>query len=398
LHHKPSLRIVLSIAAAEASAHPVEIVPYSRAHRQAVDGLNARLAEAGSEWRFTPRERPQSAEDLPAWKESFVAVGDGEVGGGYILIHRQFFLDGRPLDVGCLQLPVSLGEVDSDFAHVSVALLFDAIRRSPLLYSLGLGSEDTQFGRLLTAAHWRHVTVPFYFSVKSGNRFARNIRLPAEKRVMQRALRILGHSRLAGVAIRIRRAISSTRTSRTPEEVERWSLSADFDDFADDVFAANVKAYGFVADRRMSALRQLYPPEDGRYLRLTVEDNDRVVGWALVLDTQMIRDKHFGDLRVGSIADCFSAPADTDAVIAVADAFLTQRGVDVIVSNQLHPRWCQALEATGYEAGPSNFFFYYSEELAEQFDSADGRTEGMHINRGDGEGPGNLLGTAATAP
>lgn len=374
-----------------ASTHPVEIVLYSRAHRQAVDGLNARLAEGGSEWRFPPRERPPSAEDLPVWKESYVAVGDGEVCGGYILIHRQFFLDGRPLDVVCLQLPVSLGEVDSAFAHVSVALLLDAIRRCPHLYSLGLGAEDAQFARLLAAARWRHVTVPFYFSVKSGNRFARNIHLPAGKAVEQAALRVLGHSRLAGVALRIRRTLRSAQGSRARAAAERWRQRADFDDFADDVFAANVMSYGLVADRRMSAVRQLYPPQDGRYLRLTVEENDRVIGWALVLDTKMTRNRHFGDMRVGSIVDCFSAPADAHAVISVADAFLTQRGVDIVVSNQLHPQWCQALEAAGYEAGPSNFLFYYSEELAERLDSSEKWTERIHINRGDGEGPGQLL-------
>jgi hypothetical protein len=369
----------------------VEIVPYSPAHHQAVERLNARLAEAGSEWQFPPRERPSSAEELAVWEEAFVAMAEGEVCcGGYILKHQQFFLSGLPLDVGSLQLPVSLGDVDSEFAHVSVALLFDAIRRSPHLYSLGLGSEESKFARLLAAARWRHMTVPFYFSVKSGNRFARNIRLPAERAVVQRALRALGHARLAGVALRARRAFGPSRRAANRAASIVWREHSDFEDFADDLFAASVEAYGLVADRRTRALRRLYPAEEERYVRLAVEENGRVVGWAVVLDTQMSDDKYFGDMRVGSIADCFAAPDDAHAVVSAADEFLSRRKVDIVVSNQLHPQWCAALTAAGYESGPSNFFFYFSEELGERLDTTADWEQNVHLNRGDGEGPAHL--------
>jgi hypothetical protein len=368
----------------------VEIVPYGSAHRVAVDRLNAGLAEAGSEWQFAPRERPAAAQDLAVWEESFLAVEEPDVCGGYILKHQQFFLDGNPLEVASLQLPVSLGEVNSEFAHVSVALLFDAIRRNPLLYSLGLGSEETKFARLLAAARWRHVTVPFYFSVKSANRFARNIRLPAGSAAVQRALRLLGHTRLAGVALRVRRALAAAPDSRARSASAGWSERPDFDEFADDLFAANVDAYGFVADRRLHALRRLYPPDEPRYLRVMVERDDRVIGWALVLDTQMTDDKYFGGMRVGSIADCFASLDDAYAVVWAADEFLAQRGVDIVVSNQLHPKWGEALTAAGYESGPSNFFFYFSEELAAALDGSADWEQKAHLNRGDGEGPAHL--------
>lgn len=368
----------------------MEIVPYSPAHHQAVDRLNARLAEAGSEWQFPPRERPPSAEELGVWEESFVAVAEGEVCGGYILKHQQFFVEGSPVDVGSLQLPVSLGEVDSEFAHVSVALLFDAIRRSPYLYSLGLGSEETKFARLLVAARWRHVTVPFYFSVKSGNRFARNIRLPANRAVAQRALRVLGHARLAGPVFRARQALGSFQQQSTRAASSTWRESSDFNDFADDLFAANMKAYSFVADRHTRVLRRLYPADEDRYLRLVVERDDRAIGWALVLDTQMTEDKYFGEMRVGSIADSFAAPDDAYAVVSAADEFLARRGVDIVVSNQLHPHWCDALKTAGYESGPSNFFFYFSEDLDQRLAALPDWERNIHLNRGDGEGPAHL--------
>ena len=368
---------------------PVEIVPYSSAHHRAIESFNAKLAHAGSEWQFRPAERPPSADALAVWNESFVAIADGEICGGYVLKHQQFFLDGRPLDVGGLQLPVSLGEIDSRFAHVSVALLFDAIRRSPYLYSLGLGSEETRLARLLAAANWRHVAVPFYFSVKSANRFARNIRLP-DRAVAKIALRILGYTGLAGLAFRVRRALRPPGDRPTGTAAAAWRQQPDFNGFADELFAANAEAYGLLADRRMRALRELYPAEEPRFLRLRVEQGDRAIGWALVLDSHMNDNKYFGKMRVGSIADCFAAPDDAYAVVSAADEFLSGRGVDLVVSNQLHPKWCQALETAGYESGPSNFFFYFSEDLAERLDSSPDWERNIHLNRGDGEGPTHL--------
>ena len=145
----------------------MEIVRYSTEHRDAVARMNGKLAAAGSEWQFPAEERPHDADQRPIWNDSFVAVEAGEAYGGYILKHQRFFLEGRPLEVGNLQLPVSLGQFDAAFARVSAALLIDVLRRSPLCYSIGLGSEETQFAKLLSAAGWGHVAVPFHFSVKS---------------------------------------------------------------------------------------------------------------------------------------------------------------------------------------------------------------------------------------
>lgn len=371
----------------------LQIVSYSPAHREAVERLNARLAEAGSRWSFPARERPGGAEELPAWDESFVAVDGSEAYGGYILKHRRFFLEGRPVDLGALQMPLSLGEVDSAYGHVSVALLIDAVRRSPYLYSLGLGSEETQYARLLTAAGWRHITVPFFFDVKSANRFAREIRLPAGNARLQKALRVLGRARLARTALAVRRlVVTRSGRRRTSAEAVTSEELGDFDRSADDVFSAGAGAYVLVADRGRQALRRIFPTTETGLIRLAIRRGREVIGWAVVVDAQMRDNKYFGNMRVGSIADCFAAPRDADLVVAAADAFLTRRGVDIVVSNQLHPVWSDALKAAGYEEGPSNFFFYFSQELADRLDAIPGWRDGVHLNRGDGEGPGHLMG------
>lgn len=368
----------------------IEFVPYSPARHAAVVRFNARLAAGGSEWQFPPHERPQDADGLPTWTESFVAADGDEVYAGYIFKHQRFLLEGEPFDVCHLQLPLSLGQVDGEFAQVSAALIFDVIRRSSYVFSLGLGAEDTQFAKLLTAAGWRHLTVPFHFSVKVPNRFAREIRLPPDRARLQRVLRLLGQLRLAGLAFRVRRlAASRGRPPRATyghvHEVPR------FESFADELFEAHAASYALVADRRAATLQLLYPEEEQeRYLRVVVESGGAIVGWAVVLDTRMRGDKYFGDLRVGTLADCFAAPENAGAMVAAVDDFLSRRGVDVVVSNQLHPAWCDALEAAGYESGPSNFYFYFSEGLAERAAEVPDWQRGTHLNRGDGEGPGHL--------
>jgi hypothetical protein len=369
----------------------MEIIPYSTAHREAVDRMNAKLSAAGSEWRFPAEDPPVGDEQLPVWTESFVAVQGEEAYGGYILKHQRFFIRGRPLELGDLQLPLSLGQVDSAFSHVSAALLIDVLRRSPHCYALGLGSEETQFAKLLAAAGWRHVVVPFYFSVKSTNRFARNIRLPSGRARLQMVLRVLGHLRLAGAALRLRQSLHSRSRSdsgRATNELARQVPR--FDDFASELFLEHASSYSLVGDRRAAALSCLYPEEEARFIRLAVERDGRAIGWAVLLDTRMSDDKYFGDMRVGSLVDCFAAPSDAPAVVATADDFLTGRGVDLVASNQLHPSWCEALEGAGYQQGPSNFYFYFSEALAEELAGVPDWQRGVHMNRGDGEGPTNL--------
>jgi hypothetical protein len=369
----------------------IEIVTYSNTYRAAVDRMNMKLSAAGSEWQFPAEERPHDADELPIWMESFIAVENDDAYGGYLLKHQRFFVQGRPYEVGDLQLPLSLGQVDTAFSHVSAALLIDVLRRSPLCYSLGLGSPDSQFAKLLAAAGWKHMAVPFYFSVKSPNRFAKSIRLSADRVRTQRILRLLGSLRLAGSAFWLRRALQSRSSRReNGQSYDSMQEVSGFGASADELFAAHNSAYSLVGDRRAAPLNSLYPEDEPKYIRVSVEKQGRVVGWAVLLDTEMHDDKHFGNLRLGTLVDCFAAVEDAPAVVAAADDVLTGRGVDLVVSNQLHPEWCEALAHTGYELGPSNFFFYYSEELAEVLSHVPAWEMGLHMNRGDGEGPSHL--------
>jgi hypothetical protein len=75
-------------------------------------------------------------------------------------------------------------------------------------------------------------------------------------------------------------------------------------------------------------------------------------------------------------------------VIRAATHVLERRGVDLIVSNQLHAAWGDALRAAGFRQGASNFLLAVSPALAA---SAGGAGAGeFHVNRGDGAGPIHL--------
>jgi hypothetical protein len=98
--------------------------------------------------------------------------------------------------------------------------------------------------------------------------------------------------------------------------------------------------------------------------------------------------KQFGDLRVGTIVDCLAPPEDAAVVVRTATRVLEERGVDLIVSNQLHQTWSRALAAAGFRQAPTNFLLAMSPALAARMENHGDRE--IHMNRGDGDGPIHL--------
>jgi hypothetical protein len=144
------------------------------------------------------------------------------------------------------------------------------------------------------------------------------------------------------------------------------------------------------AVRDARVLNTLYPPDDTRFIKLKILDGRRVAGWAVLLDTVMADDKYFGNMRVGSIVDCLALPEEANTVMYAAAQFLEDRGVDLLLSNQNHPAWCEGLKMTGFVEGPSNFFFVASKALSQLLNEIDPAGTAIHLNRGDGDGPIHL--------
>jgi hypothetical protein len=134
----------------------------------------------------------------------------------------------------------------------------------------------------------------------------------------------------------------------------------------------------------------LYPAGSDRFIRLRVDERGAAVGWAVLLDTPMSGHPYFGNLRVGSIVDCLAAPEAAGAVVEHAVRVLTDRGVDLVVTNQAAACWRNALQRAGFLPGPSRVLFAASPALARHLPPGQDGLSQFHLNRGDGDGPINL--------
>jgi hypothetical protein len=183
-------------------------------------------------------------------------------------------------------------------------------------------------------------------------------------------------------------ALQRLRSKARDRSVSHAVVDA-FDAWADEVWERSRARYRLIASRTREMLTALYAHERP-FIRMRVDRGGSTIGWAVALDTQMRGSKYFGNLRVGSIVDVMALPEDAAAVVQAATAELESRGVDLIVSNQLHRAWTSALEGAGFLSGPSNFIFAMSKPLADQLQPSDAAFGQIHVNRGDGDGPVNL--------
>jgi hypothetical protein len=350
----------------------IEIRPFSAEWRNAVREFNGRLDARMTAPGMRLPEDPQ-AEMLPG-SESWLALENGTVRGGYTLRPQQFSFRGEMRRVAHYRLPVSEGIIDKRYALVGSLLLRSALQKEPLLYALGMGGPQQPLPRMLQAMGWGMSSVPFYFRVAHPARFLRQIRAARGSRWLAALMDFAAATGAGWMGIL---AIQRLRT--------RWAGPAafkevaDFGGWADEVWDATRRAYGMIAVRNTEALRQLYPESNARFLRI-----QSAAGWSVLLDSAMQDDQYFGDLRVGTIVDCLAKPKFAGRVIHEARVYLERRGVDLIVSNQGHPVWTQALRSDGFFEGPSNFLFAASPALC-----AVGIDE-WHVNRGDGDGPVHL--------
>jgi hypothetical protein len=348
----------------------IRIVPYTAGHVAAVREFNQRLIQ--------DLQFPETPD--PGWlpgMELFVALEEGAVRGGYILRRQRFSLSGETVPVAHYHFPISEGVVNRAYATLGLRLVRDALAREPLLYALGMGGWQHSLPQMLKRLGWRMCAVPFHFKVVHPFRFLREIgalrTTPLRRLILDAAaysgagwlgLKMMGHAR---------------RVPGTSCEI-----AASFNGWADEVFQQSRSGYPLLAARDARTLDQLYPAGDPRFLRVRAAG-----GWAVLLDAAMQGHKQFGNIRVGTIVDCLAPIEDAVTVIRAATRTLERRGVDLIVSNQIHGAWCEALAGAGFRRGPSTFLFAASPALAALIPEAeDGE---LHNNRGDGYGPFHTL-------
>ena len=372
---------------------PIVVEPFSDKHVPAVREFNKRISEGRIPYRFpespVPRWLPRR-DPIPLYQECFVAQEEGKtVRGGYVLKHQPFACRGEVSMIADYQLPISEGTVDSRYALVGLLMLKDALKREPLMFALGIGGYQESLTRMLKAMKWPTVSCPFFFKVIHPFRFLREIAFLRKKRFMVIALDLLAFSGLGWLLIK---SIQSVRQlGRSVEAAIRMEEADGFSSWSDEIWKQVKDRYAFVGMRDATILNTLYPITDSRFRRIKVLRRDKVIGWAVVLNTKMENDHYFGSLRVGSVVDCLAEEGEESYVVTMATRFLERLGVDIIVTNQLHRAWCQAFLRHGYLAGPSNYIFAVSPPLAKKLHPFDIVVSNAHVTRGDGDGPGHLL-------
>jgi hypothetical protein len=353
----------------------IEMAPYAAAYGPAIERFHLRLAAGGADpaMRFPETGGEGGWPDTQLW----LAIEGGEVRGGYILRRQSFWFGGEAHAVAHYRLPLSEGLVNRAYAQLAFRLVRDALSREPRLYALGMGGWEKPLPQMLKRLNWRMAEVPFYFKTPHPYRFLRGIRALRTSRLRRVACDGAAWSGAGWLALWL---MGVGRPTAGPEPRE---MSGSFTGWADTVWENCRARYGMAAVRDAATLDRLYPESDPRFLRVRAGG-----GWAVLLDTAMRGHRQFGDLRVGTIVDCLAPPEDAGGVVRSAARLLEDRGVDLIVSNQLHGAWSDALREAGFRRAASNFLLAMSPALAARLEGCADRE--MHINRGDGDGPIHL--------
>jgi hypothetical protein len=371
---------------------PIVIQPYRPEHESAVAEFNQRLRGAGEDENMVfyksakPRWLPRS-DDSRIYNEFFVAIETGSdklaVRGGYALKTQEFlFPDGQVRSIGYYHHPLSEGLVNKTHAMVGTLLLRDAMQRSPLLYCLGMGGYDRPLPKMLMRLGWTHFAAPFFFRVVDASRFLRNMEALRSSTSRKLLMDLAALTGVGWAGMKVFGTYSQLRgaaTSRT-----ECAKVAGFAPNTQGLWDRGKETCSFTAVRDYEALRVLYPETEAHLTRLVVKRKGAIIGWAVVGERR--KDAKYGEMRVGSVVDCFASEGEFAAVVRCATDELIRKGFDLILTNQSHEQWGEAFRRAGYLSGPSNFIFAASKKLGELLIPFEEVRPRMHFTRADGDG------------
>jgi len=363
----------------------------------AVRAFNKRLADGGSASRFpehplTPWLPKISGREV--FQDLYLATEGEHVRGGFILKRQEFSIRRQKHRIAHLKLPISEGIVNKAYASVGLYVIRSALQEEPRLFCLGMGGFDMPLARMVKQLRWSMLEVPFLYDVNHPARFLRNIQVIRTGALRSLVLDLAAASGTGWLGVRGLQAAQKLKRGGAGRGAERGvtgeTLVHEFGDWTDKLWNHSTELNSLIAVRDRSVLNLLYPSADPRFLRMKWKRRGENIGWSVLLDTTFEKHRQFGAMRVGSLVDGLALPANIPAVVKGSAQYLRQRGVDILVSNQAHPGWHDALIQAGFTAGPSNFILALSPALAEMLAPIEQTRSTFHINRGDGDGPINL--------
>ncbi len=369
----------------------ISLVPYEAAHVPAVADFNRRLQEGGCAFQFyaSPSTDWLPADlGAPVHRIYRLALDeDGLVRGGYALRMQEFVIGGERVRVGNYQLPLSEGIVDSRFRTLGTRLLRSALRESPLLYGLGMGGIEQPMPTLLRASGFDAALVPFFFKVLRARRFL--LEMPALRRRSWLRLAVAGasYSGLGPGAIHGWQALRHRVPGTSDFRLER--IASLEGDWLDGLMDRSVGSRDVMALRSAAVMSRVFPERTEANIKLRLLRGDDAVGYVVVRCTQMKADAYFGNLRLGSLVDGWCESEAGPVLVDLATRFLKEAGADLVISNQTHRLWQNALQANGYLSYQSNFGLVVSPKLIKAMggEGLGARLGDCHFNRSDGDGP-----------
>jgi len=359
---------------------------YTTAYTGRVVDFNARLLRAG----YRDFQLPADPDRLGSGFEGWLAIDDDQahVRGGYLLRHETFSFSGEPLSVAFYNLSLSEGVINRAFNSVAIRMVSSAIALQPRLYALGMGGLERPLPRFLKAMGWDLALVPFFFYAVRPGRVLQNLRTLRHSRLRRLILDVAARTGVASLGLGglhgVRRLMGGSAEDAHVEPVPQ------FDAWADQLWESANRSFAMIGLRNAVAINELYPSSLQRITRLKISRGGAIAGWAVVRNTSMRDHAQFGNLHVGTIVDFLAQPAKEPLVASAAAGFLKHLGVDLIVSNQSHQAWKSALRSAGFLEGPSNYALAVSKALSHVVGPLNGSLPGIHITRGDGDGPIHL--------
>ena len=368
----------------------IRVVPHCAELSSAVHEFNLRMRAKGSQWGFYVDSEPEWIPKRPGqtvWREYYVAVDEkNAVRGGFALKPQDWWVRGKTSVVTDWQGPFSEGSINTKYATLGLRLVRDMLSKRPLLYSWGHGGNEQPVVQMLRKMGWLMHNTPFCLRVLRPVRF---LRLNAFFRITPLRRALLDLMAFSGSGFLGFRALHALLRLRALRRFRATAVEiADFGAWADALWERCKNRYIAIGVRDAASMNALAPATGWPpVIRLKIERSGEILGWALVMDTQMQGDARFGDLHVGSIVDCLADPADAGEVVAAATRFLSQRGLDIIASNQSHPAWARGFAENGYLVLKNRRLFAASPALQQLLEPLAETVQGMHLTNMDGHGP-----------
>src|SRR5215510_7748492 len=365
----------------------------------AIVRFNQRLREGGrGEEQITlrlslPGEARYRPAGFPVYRRMMIAEDGREVRAAVLLYHNNIFIQGKKRECCWLDMPISEGIIDRRYSLAIVQLVKAVSRYESFLMSTGAGPEDKESFRLLAKFDWRHHAVPFFFyPVK-----VTNVLLGLsyfKKHTTLRYGALLGA--YSGLGAGLSRLLALRRWIDAILSGYERSVEKTFGAWADRIFDDYLLDYGVAMRSDATTLNIMYPPDIPGLTRLRVRrkgakrDARKDAGWILVASKQMKNNRHFGDLKVGTLVDGFGRAADAPALVAAGLNHLAETGVDIIVANFSHVAWIEACRCSGMIAGPDNYYHFVSPGGSPLFEDTCPPRE-IHMARGHSDGIWSLI-------